>query len=94
MKRMTIAELDEFVLFWAPAILRRATAERDTWTIGFVQSISRAYYKRRNWMPSPKQERVMRDLVAKMRRAASGRQPELTPDEPLIEAEDEGEEAA
>lgn len=94
MKRMTIAELDEFALFWAPAIMRRAAERGDRWTVNFVRGILNRYHKWRNWMPSPKQELVMRRLVAGQRQAPPKRRCALTADEPLIEVEEEGGQAA
>ena len=63
---MTERELDEIMILHWPGVLRRAMVEGDPWVQGFVRSIARAY-KRRDWMPSPKQEFFMRACLRELR---------------------------
>lgn len=63
---MTDQELDEIMIHRWPGILRRTMAEGDAWTRNFVRSVARAY-KRPGWMPSPRQENIMRALLREMR---------------------------
>lgn len=63
---MTSAELDEIMTYRWPIVVRRVMADgADEWIKGFVRSIAR-HGKRASWHPSPKQEQIMRRLVAEL----------------------------
>ncbi|MEM1149841.1 MAG: hypothetical protein AAGI03_04690 [Pseudomonadota bacterium] len=70
---MTESELEEVLTYRWPMVVRRAMAESDRWTQGFVRSIAR-HAKRANWRPSPKQWQVMRRLVSDL---GTGPEPEI-----------------
>lgn len=77
---MTELELDEILTVRWPIVVRRTMADAsDDWVKGFVRSIARQG-KRPAWRPTPKQESLMRRLVAEV-----GNRPEQTAD--LIERE-------
>ncbi|MBL4917752.1 hypothetical protein [Szabonella alba] len=61
---MTTLELDEILTMRWPGVLRRVMgdAEADGFARGFARSIAR-HGKRRGWMPSQKQERIMRQML-------------------------------
>lgn len=58
----------EELLFHMPTVARVATSD---WAKGFAQSIARQS-RRRGWHPSPKQEALMRRLVAELFHAQEG----------------------
>ena len=62
---MTSAELDEIIEHRWPLVLRAVMAGTDEWLKGFVRSIAR-HSKRPTWRPTPRQEQIMRRLVAEM----------------------------
>ncbi|RIA00039.1 hypothetical protein ACN9JG_00095 [Cereibacter azotoformans] len=69
---MTDTELDELLTFRWPLVMRRVMAGScDEWLRGFVRSIAK-HSKRRTWRPSPKQEALMRRLVAELGTAPEG----------------------
>lgn len=60
---MTPRELDEIIETKWPAVIRTVKLEGgERWLIGFALSI-RKHSKREGWMPSPKQVRIMRQLL-------------------------------
>lgn len=63
---MTEAELDEILTLRWPAVVRRAMAEGNEFARNFARSIARQG-KRPGWMPSQKQEYLMRCALAEMR---------------------------
>lgn len=77
---MTDRELDEIMIHWWPAVLRRVMAGSDEWLKSFARSIAR-HGKRPSWQPSQKQAFLMRKLVHDL---ASAPEPELE----LIDEED------
>lgn len=61
---MTEAELDEVLTFRWPLVVRRVMG--DAGTDGFVRGFARSiakHGKRQSWKPTPKQERIMRQLL-------------------------------
>ena len=60
----TSAEIDELVWKLGQR-LRAGKISRDEWSHGFVRSILK-HNKRRGWIPSPKQLKAMRALVAEL----------------------------
>lgn len=62
---MTDLELDEILTLRWPGIVRRVMgdARTDGFIRSFVQSIAR-HGKRPAWHPTPKQERIMRQILA------------------------------
>ena len=63
---MTEQELDEILTHHWPLVLRRVMADgSDEWAKGFARSIAR-HGKRPGWRPSPKQEWIMRRMVAEL----------------------------
>lgn len=60
---MTEAEFDWILTFRWPRIVRRVMAEaEDEWLMGFVRSIAKQG-KRPGWMPSDRQEQIIRRLL-------------------------------
>ena len=61
---MTALELDEILITRWPGVLRAVMADpaADGFARGFARSIAR-HGKRRGWMPSQKQERIMRQML-------------------------------
>lgn len=63
---MTDHELDEILTVHWPCVLRRVMADgSDDWAKGFAKSIARNG-KRPGWRPTPKQQWIMRRMVAEM----------------------------
>lgn len=63
---MTATELDEIMTVHWPRVLRRVMADgSDDWAKGFAKSIAR-HGKRPSWRPSPKQQWIMRKMVAEL----------------------------
>ena len=63
---MTEYELDEILTLYWPRVLRQVMApEGNEWERGFALSIARAG-KRPGWRPTPKQESIMRRMVAEL----------------------------
>lgn len=62
---MTERELDDILTHRWPLVLRATMAGTDEWLKGFVRSIAR-HGKRASWRPSPRQEQIMRRLVAEL----------------------------
>lgn len=62
---MTDAELEEIIIHRWPALTRYAMVHGDDWTRKFARSIARNA-KRPAWRPSPKQQFIMRRLLAEM----------------------------
>ncbi|MFC3057858.1 hypothetical protein [Paenirhodobacter populi] len=62
---MTEVEVDQILTLQWPAVVRRAMAEGDAWSRKFACSIARQG-KRPGWMPTPKQEFLMRAALAEM----------------------------
>lgn len=61
---MTDLELDEILTLRWPVVMRRVMG--DARTEGFVRNFARSiarHGKRSAWRPSPKQERIMRQLL-------------------------------
>lgn len=61
---MTTLELDEILTLRWPMVLRRVMG--DSRTEGFVRSFARSiarHGKRPEWRPTPKQERIMRQML-------------------------------
>lgn len=72
---MTDIELDEILVHSWPMVMRRVISNgTDEWLKGFVKSIAR-HGKRAAWRPTPKQARLMRQLVSELG---------TTPDEPIL----------
>jgi hypothetical protein len=63
---MTEVECDMMLTLQWPAVVRWAKRQDDEWLKGFVMSIA-GKGKRKKWLPSPKQERLMRRLIAEQR---------------------------
>ncbi|MFN3823586.1 MAG: hypothetical protein ACK4RN_06365 [Pseudorhodobacter sp.] len=61
---MTSLEVDKILTMCWPGVLRgvMADADADDFAKCFARSIAR-HGKRRGWMPSPKQERIMRQML-------------------------------
>lgn len=65
-------ELDQILTLRWPAVVRRVMAEDvEDWIKGFVRSIAK-HGKRPGWTPSPKQEALMRQLLAEQADPESG----------------------
>lgn len=62
---MTYHELDELLTLRWPGVVRRVMGDlnADEFTKGFVRSIAK-HGRRATWLPSAKQEWVMRQLLA------------------------------
>jgi len=61
---VTDIELDQILTFKWPMIIRRVMADvnADGFAKGFVRSIAK-HGKRKDWRPSQRQERVMRQML-------------------------------
>ena len=61
---MTDLELDEILTLRWPVVMRRVMGDvrTDGFVRGFVRSIAR-HGKRPAWHPTPKQERIMREML-------------------------------
>lgn len=60
---MTEVECDMILTLNWPAVVRWAKRQDDQWLTSFALSIA-GKGKRKGWMPSVKQERLMRKLIA------------------------------
>lgn len=62
---MTDLELDEILTLRWPVVMRRVMGDARTegFVRGFARSIAR-HGKRPEWHPTPKQERIMRQMLA------------------------------
>lgn len=60
---MTEVECDMMLTLQWPAVVRWAKRQEDDWVKSFAMSIA-ARGKRKGWVPSLKQERLMRKLIA------------------------------
>lgn len=62
---MTELELDEIEALRWPGVVRRVMGDPQAsdFARSFVRSIAR-HIKRKDWFPSPKQERLMRSMLA------------------------------
>jgi len=59
---MTEHECDMLMTLQWPAVVRWAKRQEEAWIKGFALSIA-GKGKRKDWLPSPKQERLMRRLI-------------------------------